>query len=184
MMALCKRWFKRVLGNPGTRHFTLEIPDMATYHPLNHVLWVVFRTCSGETKLGIRGKGRYGRCHGRLRYGTPGMAGASWHGAIVVRTQASSPAELAALQYNCVLLTGLGECKRVPVRLTSTTFSALPISRVRTARRIPDHFTRENCRKKCSLRVPCHPTPASLAQKCNAQTRIGAISLLPDNVVS
>ena len=79
-------------------------------------------------------QGHYRHCHGRLRYETPGMAGASWH-AIVVHTHASSPAELAALQYKCVLLAGLGERRRVPDRLTSTTFSALPISRGRIAGR-------------------------------------------------
>ena len=34
-------------------------------------------------------QGHYRHCHGRLRYETPGMAGASWHDAVVVvRTQA------------------------------------------------------------------------------------------------
>ena len=63
------------------------------------------------------------------------MAGASWHGATVVRTNASSPAEPSVVQYNCVMLAGLGECKRVRDRLTSTTFSVLPISRGRIAGR-------------------------------------------------
>ena len=35
-------------GYPGASQFTLEIPGIATYHPLNHVPWVVFRSMLQE----------------------------------------------------------------------------------------------------------------------------------------